>query len=96
MIPFEYKSIFTFADKYYVAEKDGLCRILDNDGKLIIAPLYQRLQTFGSRYAKVELGSKHGIIDFINGQVVIPCIDEYIDEFSENLFLVRKVVKDDN
>ena len=79
-------------DKLNSRIKDGIWGYMDNTGKIIISPKYERANGFSEGVAAVKRGGKWGFIDR-NGLIIVPC--EY-DKVESNYTNGKgKLVKND-
>ena len=70
----------------YRISKDKKRGIVDKQGKVIVAPIYDDVDTFSfdNREAlKVKLGEKIGVVN-LKGEVIVPVIYDFIDELNKN------------
>ena len=85
-VPFEYEEIVDAKERI----DDNLIRIrfgkdygaVDNNGKIVVVPLYKNPFTYSENFAAVTDGKKYGFIDK-KGVVVYPLVLDYAENFEK-------------
>lgn len=81
-------------DNLYVIKQEGKYGYIDRDGKVVIKPIYLKAKDFAEGVAPVVTPDGNWSIINRAGEVISTWKDvDEIDEFSEGLAVVRKVVK---
>ncbi|UIR56814.1 WG repeat-containing protein [Sphingobacterium sp. SRCM116780] len=89
IIPLEFNRIDDFKEGYAIAQKEqgGQFGVIDKNGKFVIRPKYELLQSFSEGLAAFMKDDKWGFID-IKGNVIVKPIYDEVRDFSEGLAAV--------
>ncbi len=77
------------AQHLYPIQKDNLYGFIDNSGKVVIEPKFEKGYDFAEQYGRIKQNGKYGYIDHKGKIVIEPQFDEARD-FREEMACVKK------
>lgn len=79
-VPFVYNSAFWYGldFHFYIFEKDNKYGFISLDGKELQPCIYEKPEPFGSGWCVTKDGKNYGLVDHINGKLVIPLKYKYV------------------
>ncbi len=92
LLDYEYDRIswYTIDDEASFIKKGEKYGVVNTDGKLIAKCEYDNMPFERNGYIVLNKDDKYGLIDALNGNVVIPFEYEHLDDFSEDLIAAEK------